>query len=162
MNGIPYWFIFWSGFVVLGTCGMLAGVLIAYRSKMKTLEILRIYAERGTEPPAMLAEHLATPPPGAPQHDGWKHPSGVGHHLGSFAFSLFMAGAAAGVAWWWNEADKSPEWVFYAAVIAAIAFGLGGIAHFISAMVAAMAGFAQANAACFTKSAKPNPPPPAP
>jgi hypothetical protein len=132
MNGVPYWFIFWSGFWIIGIAAAVWGGASAHASKMKALDILRMYAERGIEPPAMLAEHL-TAPKQAQHQGGWKHPSGRAHHLGSFVFSLFMCGAASGVAWWWDRADKSPEWVFYAAAIAATAFAAGGLGHLIAA-----------------------------
>ena len=143
MNGVPYWFIFWTGFVIIAFGGMLIGVRMDYQRRMKTLEILRMYAERGTDPPAVLAEHLSSHPQPhhhQPQTYGWKPPTGAAHHFGSFAFSLFMSGAAGGVAWWWKDADKTPEWVFYAAVIAASAFALGGLAHLIAAAMSGLSG----------------------
>lgn len=149
MNGVPYWFIFWSGFWIIGIGAAVWGGRSAHLIRMKELEILRMYAERGVEPPANVAQHLIKP-----QHQhhqgGWKHPSGRAHHLGSFVFSLFLCGAASGVAWWWDGADKTPGWVFYAAVIAAVAFAAGGFGHLI--------------AAGFAKDDRPPtlPPPPAP
>jgi hypothetical protein len=130
MGGVPYWFIFWTGFWILGLAAALFGGAMGHRSKMKALEILRLYAERGIEPPAVLSDHLVQ---AHPQQHRWKHPSGRAHHLGSFVFSFFMGGAAAGLAWWWQEAAKEPRWVFYASVIAAAAFAMGGLAHLIAA-----------------------------
>lgn len=164
MNGVPYWFIFWSGFWILGIGAAVMAGRAAHKSKMKALDILRMYAERGIEPPQMMAEHLMTQPP--PQHHkqpgGWKQPSGTGHHLGSFAFSFFMAGAAGGVAWWWQDADKTPEWVFYAGVIAAAAFTMGGIAHLIATIVSGLGSLAAANMPAQCAPAAPPPPPPPP
>ncbi len=67
MNGdIPeiYWFLFWIGalafVMVLGSCLM----VLFSRANMKALTLLKLYAEKGIDPPPTLAELLAKPAPG--------------------------------------------------------------------------------------------------
>jgi hypothetical protein len=58
-----YWFLFWVGvlaFVVVFGLSMMA---VIFRRNMKALALLKLYAEKGIEPPPTLAELLAKPAP---------------------------------------------------------------------------------------------------
>ena len=105
-------------------------VLTIHRQRMKALEILRTYAERGVEPPPGIAEPLmrALKEPVAARR------SARARRLDGFVFSLFMAGASAGIAWWRQDAGADPRWLFYAAVVAAAAFAAGALGALVAAL----------------------------
>lgn len=74
---------------------------LVFRGRMKALEVLRAYAERGEEPPASVMETLATV-------SGRTHPAtGVtatpetrGGHLAHAATNAVFAAGLAALAWW--------------------------------------------------------------
>ena len=117
------WFLFWVGVVVVVMSWAWFMAIIIHRHNMKALEVLRLYAERGEEPPAAIAEplmrHLSQA--GPPKR------SERSRHRQGFAFCLFSAGAWAGVAWWRADVGGEPRWIFYVAVIVAVAFACGAL-----------------------------------
>jgi hypothetical protein len=100
---------------------------------MKALDILRMYAEKGIDPPPAVFEALARQsldPPKAQEAKTAGQQAGVtaGIRLGNFVGSMFAAGMTGGLAWWAAE-NKAPEWLFYGAVIVTIACVAGAVAH---------------------------------
>ena len=124
------WFLFWIGLVVVVMSWAWFMAIIIHRHNMKALQVLRLYAERGEEPPPAIAEPLmrhlshAAPP---------KRTERSRHRRG-LAFCLFSAGAWAGVAWWRVDAGTEPRWIFYVAVAVALAFAGGALASLINAL----------------------------
>ena len=104
---------------------------VEYRSRSKALHVLRVYAEKGQEPPASVMgaltvatasrEPTASAPPRllpAPTRE---------HHLAHLAGSLVCAVGAVGIAWWRWPADGNPGPLVIWAVVIAIFFA-GGVA----------------------------------
>jgi hypothetical protein len=58
------WFLFWVGALAFMVVFSIAMMTLISRRKAKALELLKLYAERGIDPPPTLAELLAKPPCG--------------------------------------------------------------------------------------------------
>lgn len=115
---VPMWFHLW----------------LKHHTQMRVLEVLKSYAERGEEPPGSVLEALAFR--GQPSGSGSAAaPRGRAEQLERFVWAAACAGAAAGVAWW-RHAEGGPQWVVYAAAIAAAVCGLGALARLVAALSA--------------------------
>jgi hypothetical protein len=127
-----YWYLFWVGFVLISFGGMIFGGILRHRARLKELDILRSYAEKGIEPPPAVLDALTTPHdlPKAQAARTAGQQAGVtaGIRLGNFVGSLVGAGMTGGLAWWAAEA-RAPEWLFYGAVIVTIACVAGAVTH---------------------------------
>lgn len=107
-------------------------VFTIHRQRMKALEILRIYAEKGIEPPPGIAEPLMRTI--NPETHKRARPE-RSRQFERFAYCLFTASAAAGVAWWWR-ADMSGgwAWIFWIAAIVACSHAAGAVASLVAAL----------------------------
>jgi hypothetical protein len=90
-------------FLVFGS-GVVIPVSIAWfehRTRRRGLDTLRLYAERGEEPPASVIEAVKTVtnvygrPPESP-----RRPQTRGNHLAHAAASTVLAAGLAGLVWW--------------------------------------------------------------
>lgn len=120
--------VFTSGIII--TLGIVGMQLFA---RLKAIEVLRTYAEKGQEPPPGLAEAVhqigkppppAVPPPRRVPRD---------EHLAHFAGSIVIAIGAAGVAWWRGAAQHGgqPEGLMVFAIIVAIFFAASAAARLV-------------------------------
>src|SRR5262245_13947469 len=126
-----YWYLFWIGFVILAFRMAYLGGKGGYDVKMKALEILRMYAEKGTEPPPGLVDQLtdkAFQPRPAPA----KAESGGGL-LQAFIGFLFMACVSWGVHAW-TANTHAPGWIPVAAMAAMAFFGFGAFGFLLAAL----------------------------
>jgi hypothetical protein len=129
-----YWYVFWVGFVIISFGAMTFGGILAHRARLRELDILKSYAEKGIEPPPAVLEALAGPErqrKTAAKAEGVQAGVGAGVHLGQFVGSMFAAGLTGGVAWWAAE-GRAPEWLFYGAVIVTIACVAGAVARLVA------------------------------
>jgi len=55
------WFLFWVGVLAFMVVFSIAMMTLISRRSAKALELLKLYAERGIDPPPRLAELLAKP-----------------------------------------------------------------------------------------------------
>ncbi len=55
------WFLFWVGVLAFIVVFSIATMKLVWRRKAKALELLKLYAERGIDPPPTLAELLVKP-----------------------------------------------------------------------------------------------------
>jgi hypothetical protein len=90
--------------IVFGT-GIAIPVSIAWlehRTRKRGLDTLRIYAERGEEPPAPVIEAVTkvTNVWGNPSHPWPATPQTRGNHLAHAAASTVIAIGLAGIVWW--------------------------------------------------------------
>jgi hypothetical protein len=107
---------FWLIFPILGMGIAFVAVFGEFARQRRALEVLRVYAEKGTEPPPSVLAVLSR----ASAENKRRTP------LASFVFFLIMALGFGGVAWWFNT--DSGAWPFV----------LGfGIAAFVMAALAA-------------------------
>jgi hypothetical protein len=106
-------------------------VVAIHRHRMKGLEILRSYAEKGVEPPPGVTELLAkqASEPG----EKWKT-TARGSRLNSFGGFLFIACVFGCIAWWRIDVGE-PQWAIYAAVGSAVFFGVSALGFLFAALV---------------------------
>ena len=106
---------------------------VEYRSRSKALDVLRVYAEKGQEPPASVMAALAVAGRSADQPAGASAPPSMfprptrEHHMAHLAGSVVCAVGAVGIAWWRWPDDGNPGPLVIWAVVIAIFFA-GGVA----------------------------------
>jgi len=110
---------------------------LVFRGRMKALEVLRAYAERGEEPPASVIEALASV-------SGRTHPAAAvpaqpptrGGHLAHAATNAVLAAGLAGLAWWRISAFGDTSAGVGIALLAAVFFTAGLAARLVRAYYA--------------------------
>ena len=105
---------------------------VEYRSRSKALDVLRVYAEKGQEPPASVMGALSVAAASTAPADASAPPSMFPrqtreNHMAHLAGSLVCALGAIGIAWWRWPADGNPGPLVIWAVVIAIFFA-GGVA----------------------------------
>jgi hypothetical protein len=104
-------------------------------AKLRAIDVLRIYAERGEEPPASVVEAVnqvgrpPSPPPPPPPHlrRGW--------HFSHFAGAIVIAIGAAGIAWWqWLTPSRLAPGATIIAAVVAILFTAHAAARLVAAL----------------------------
>ena len=101
---------------------------VEYRSRSKALDVLRVYAEKGQEPPASVTAAIgavaltATPFNSAAYAPGPFPKPTRATHLAHLAGSVVIALGAAGIAWWRMPDDGEPGPLVIWAVVIAIFF----------------------------------------
>jgi hypothetical protein len=104
---------------------------LEFRKRTKALDVLRVYAERGEEPPASVVQALALVsgyPPPAPRP---KLPTRA-NHMAHLAGSIVALLGFAGIAWWRMPAEGEPGAFVIFAVMAAIFFAMATAARLVS------------------------------
>ena len=119
-------------FIPLTLSVMIPGVYrtwVEYRSRSQALDVLRVYAEKGQEPPASVTNAIgAIASAGTPFINAAPAPAGAffkptrEKHLAHVAGSLVCGLGAAGIAWWRMPDDGEPGALVIWAVIFAIFF----------------------------------------
>ena len=140
-DGLPeiYWYLFWM-FVLLalGAWGFYA-TIATHRRNMKALEILKLYAEKGANPPEAIADQLAKQILNAPQSSGaekWAS-SGRGRRdalLQTFIGFLFVACVTWGLNSWLVDSEAA-KWAIYASEAARAFFGFGAFGLLVAALL---------------------------
>ena len=99
---------------------------VEYRSRSKVLDLLRVYAEKGEEPPASVIEALIAVSTGrnpgigvAPAPGAAPMPTRA-YHLARVATNIVGVVGWIGIAWWRMPHGGDPGWLVIVAVIAAI------------------------------------------
>jgi hypothetical protein len=127
-----FWFLFWVGLSVgVLSFGFFMAVII-HRGNMKSLEILRAYAEKGIEPPPAVVEMLTRQ---MGETEAARAGRDIGKKAGNFAGLLVAACVAGGIAWWRMHAG-GPQWVVYFFAISAVFFGVQAIAFLLASITA--------------------------
>jgi hypothetical protein len=124
------WFLFWVGLSVgvLGFGFFMA--IIIHRGHMKTLEILRFYAEKGIEPPPAVLEMLTRQ---AGDSDAARAGRDAGIKAANFIALLVSACVAGGIAWWRLSAG-GPQLVIYFFALCAVFFGMRSLWYLITSL----------------------------
>jgi hypothetical protein len=128
-----FWYLFWVGFVVLAFRMAYLGGKSGYDTRMRALDILKMYAEKGTEPPPAMMQQLAeqafeqrSPAASKDPRAGW---------LVSFNSFLFMACVSWGLRAW-LAGGGGPAWQTIAATAAMAFFGIGAFGFLLAVLVA--------------------------
>jgi hypothetical protein len=128
--------------LIVFTAGTIIPVSITWlqqRTKIRSIEVLKIYAEKGHEPPASVLEAVNkiswpfptnAPPPPRPMRDQSR-----GEHLSHLAGSWSLA-IGSGLVLWWQAHDPHPqlEWLFITAIFTTIFFTAAGAARLVAAL----------------------------
>ena len=133
MNGkLPeiFWYLFWIGFVILAFRMAYLGGRSGFLVKMKAIEILRMYAEKGTEPPPGLVEQLTDRPF---QKNPSSKPDARGSFFGGFVGFLFTACVLWGLRAWLISA-AAPAWASIAATAGLAFFGIAALGFLLAAL----------------------------
>jgi hypothetical protein len=120
----------------LGT-GVIIAVLLTWsehRSRVKALDVLRLYAARNEEPPASVVQALTGVSRQAPQ--GAKPPPTRGHHLAHAAANVVFVLGAIGIVWWKAPDPDNPGGFVIFAILAGLFFAAGAAARFVGAIYA--------------------------
>lgn len=107
----PAWLPFLGmGMGVLGMGIGVIAILTEHMRKQKALEVLRAYAEKGTEPPDAILDSIARATNSPPVR---KYADTRRNHLSRAAFFGVMAlGFGLLFAWLWNDADHEEVFLF--------------------------------------------------
>jgi hypothetical protein len=126
-----YWYLFWVAVLAWIIVFAISMMTLVHRGNMKTLDLLRLYAEKGIDPPPALDELLARTS-GRPEQK-WK-PGRRGAMLQSFVGMLFMACVAGGITWWRID-EGGPQVVIYIFGAFAVFWGVSALGLLIAALV---------------------------
>ena len=99
---------------------------VEYRSRTRALDVLRVYAEKGQEPPASVTAAIgAMALTATPFNSATPAPAGAfskptrANHLAHVAGGVVCGLGAAGIAWWrWPDDGEPGALVIWAVVIA--------------------------------------------
>lgn len=132
MSEVPemYWYLFWVAVLAWMIVFAVAMMTLIHRSNMKTLELLRLYAEKGVEPPPAMDELLSWARGGPEQK--WKS-TRRGPLLQSFIGMLFTASTSGGILWWRIDAG-GPDAVIYIFGAATVFFGGSAVGLLLAAL----------------------------
>lgn len=127
-----YWFVFWVAvFTAMFTFAWLGG-RSEHETRRKALDILKIYAEKGAEPPPAMLEQLTRQPhlnqaPGAPK-------DGRAALIQGFMGFLFMACLSGGLHYWLTD-TAGPSWAIFATQATLSFFGFGSAGFLLLALL---------------------------
>jgi hypothetical protein len=125
-----YWFLFWVGVLAFLIVFSFSMMTLIHRANMKSLELLRLYAEKGIDPPPAMAELLAKT--GGEPDRKWKS-TRRGAMLQSFIGFVFTACMAGGIAWWRIDAG-GPQAVIYIFGASTVFFGVSAVGLLVAAL----------------------------
>lgn len=133
MNDLPeiYWYLFWIGFVILAFRMAYLGGKHGFETRLKAIEVLKMYAEKGTEPPPAMLDQLAK---AAFEQGSSKPKDDRGGLLPAFIGFLFMACVSWAVHTW-LASITAPMWQIGAARAAIAFFGVGAVGFLLAALV---------------------------
>jgi|EndMetStandDraft_4_1072995.scaffolds.fasta_scaffold799123_1 hypothetical protein len=124
-----YWFCFWIFVVLISLGSAYMGGRGGFIVNMRKLDILKMYAEKGAEPPPAVLEHLATEPLQKPVK---RDPRAT--HLQAFIGFLFMACTSWGLHAW-LEGRGGPAWAVIATAAALAFFAIGAFGFLLAALI---------------------------
>jgi hypothetical protein len=127
-----FWYLFWIGLVILAFRMAYLGGKAGFEVRMRALDILKSYAEKGTEPPPAMMEQLAVQAfENKPAASNEIPRSGL---LMFFVGWLFMACAAWGLRAWLLS-HGGADWAVIATTASMAFFGIGGLGFLLAALV---------------------------
>jgi hypothetical protein len=122
--------------LVFGT-GVIIAVSISWlehRTRTKALEVLRIYAQRGEEPPASVVQALTSVGGGKDRFGRpAARPTRAGH-LAHVAANITFAAGFAGIVWWLLPESGKPGTGVIVAALAGLFFAAGAAARLVAAI----------------------------
>lgn len=128
-----YWFVLLGSAIVLTIAAITLGATLEHRRRMRALDILRMYAEKGAEPPALISERLAEQilePEKSPSLSQKRR----GALMQGFMGLVYSACATYGIAWWLNTED-GPQWALIALYCGTAFFAISAAGMLLGALV---------------------------
>jgi hypothetical protein len=132
--------------LVLGTGVSIVAVIawFDHRTRTRALDVLRVYAERGEEPPPSVTQaltavsggHRKGPDPTDYTRDRLGRPRTRGGYLTHAAPNAVFAAGFAGLAWWRLSATGEAGTGVIVAILAALFFGASVAAQLVGAYYA--------------------------
>lgn len=127
-----YWYLFWIGVVILAFRMAYLGGKSAFLVRMRALDILKTYAEKGTEPPPAMMEELAV-------QAFEKKPSSSTGEIPRSGLLMFFLGFLfmASVCWGARAllmSHGAPDWTVVTSTAAMAFFGLGAVGNLLAAL----------------------------
>ena len=130
--------------MIVFTAGTIIPIGITWlqsRTKMRAIEVLKTYAEKGQEPPASVLDavnRMNSPfPQGAQPAPKPMREQSRGEHLMHVAGSVGLALGAGAVIWWRAPLEhEHPGWLLITAVFVAIFFTAAAAARLVGAITA--------------------------
>ena len=135
MDKLPeiYWYVFWIGLVLIAFGAAYMGGRAGHQRAMKALDILKMYAEKGAEPPQSVMDQLARQALEAGKPDPARSGSRAALIQGFIGF-LFMACVAGGFVIWLPDSGL-PAWPVAVANAAMAFFGFGSFGFLVLALL---------------------------
>jgi hypothetical protein len=128
-----YWYVFWIGLVLISFGAAYMGGRSGHQRAMKALDILKMYAEKGAEPPPSMMEQLTRHAFEADKSGMPPAPDVRTALIQGFIGFLFTACLAWGIGWWVAEYD-GPRWAFIASQAVTAFFGFGAFGFIVAAL----------------------------
>lgn len=119
-----YWYVFWIGVVLISFGAAYLGGRSGHERAMKALDILKMYAEKGIEPPPAMIEQVARQVLDAGKPGQQTPPNGRSALIQGFIGFLFMACVSGGLYYWLRD-QSGPSWAIYASQATMAFFGFG-------------------------------------
>jgi hypothetical protein len=129
-----YWYVFWIGLVLIAFGTAYMGGRAGHIRAMKALDILKMYAEKGAEPPPNMVEQLTRQALDTGKSQTPPAQDARGALIQGFIGFLFTACLAWGAGQALAAYD-GPEWAKIAAQGAMAFFGLGSLGFLIAALL---------------------------
>src|SRR5688500_16595342 len=136
MNGeLPdiYWYVFFAAAIILTIAAVSFGGMLEHRRRMHALDILKMYAEKGAEPPPVIIERLAEQILESEKSASISQQR-RGALMQGFIGFMFSACATCGIAWWLADTDGAP-WAIIAMYCGTAFFGIGAAGMLLGALV---------------------------
>jgi hypothetical protein len=127
-----YWYLFWIGLVLIAFGSAYMAGRGGHQARMKALDILKMYAEKGAEPPPAMMEQLARQAL-EPQQGGTPKQEGRGALIRGFIGFVFTACVSYAVTMWLTDAN-APNWAIYAGTAAWAFFAFGAFGLLLAAL----------------------------
>lgn len=134
-NHLPdlYWYVFFAIAISL-TIGVIAYLgTLEHRRRMRALDVLKLYAEQGVEPPAAVTDRLAEQilePEKSPSLSQKRR----GALMQGFMGLLYAGCANAGITWWLMDAE-GPKWAIILMTCGTAFFAIGATGMLLGALV---------------------------
>lgn len=129
--------LFWVPMMMTAVLIVVGIAWFQHRSRSKALDMLRVYADKGEEPPAAVVEALdalaAWGPGPKPRNAPTPKPTRT-DHLTHVAGSVVISLGSGWVAWWRMPDDGEPGTLVIIAVIVAIFFAGAAAARLVAAL----------------------------
>jgi hypothetical protein len=130
-----YWYVFWIGVVLISFGSAYLAGRSGHERSMKALDILKMYAEKGVEPPPAMMEQVSRQVLDAGKPGQQPQQNSRAALVQGFIGFLFMACVAGGFVMWLPEVGDTYPWLLAIARAAMAFFGFGSFGFLVLALL---------------------------